>query len=79
MEEEIKKRNTIFSDLLQEKIKEKLLKQEQIILLLNRRGFATFITCSNCGYTYKCPNCDITLTYHKNNNKLNFFILPIII
>ena len=70
MEEEIKKRNTIFSDLLQEKIKEKLLKQEQIILLLNRRGFATFITCSNCGYTYKCPNCDITLTYHKSTNNL---------
>ena len=70
MEEEIKKRNTIFSDLLKEKIKEKLLKQEQIILLLNRRGFATFITCSNCGYTYKCPNCDITLTYHKSTNNL---------
>lgn len=70
MEDEIKKRNTIFSDLLQEKIKEKLLKKEQIILLLNRRGFATFITCSNCGYTYKCPNCDITLTYHKTTNNL---------
>lgn len=70
MEEEIKKKNTVFSDLLQEKIKEKLQKKEQIILLLNRRGFATFITCSNCGYTYKCPNCDITLTYHKTTNNL---------
>ena len=70
MEAEMKKRNTIFSDLLKDKIAEKLAKQEQIILLLNRRGFATFITCSNCGYTYKCPNCDITLTYHKTTNNL---------
>ena len=70
MEEEMKKRNNIFSDLLKNKIAEKLNKKEQIILLLNRRGFATFITCSNCGYTYKCPNCDITLTYHKTTNNL---------
>ena len=70
MEKENKKRNMIFSDLLINKIKEKLLKKEQIILLLNRRGFATFITCSNCGFTYKCPSCDITLTYHKSTNNL---------
>ena len=70
MESEMKKRNTIFSELLQEKIKDRLEKKEQIILLLNRRGFSTFITCSNCGYTYKCPNCDITLTYHKSTNNL---------
>lgn len=70
MESEMKKRNTIFSEVLQEKIKDRLVKQEQIILLLNRRGFSTFITCSNCGYTYKCPNCDITLTYHKSTNNL---------
>ena len=70
MEKEMKKRNNIFSDLLKDKIAEKLNKKEQIILLLNRRGFATFITCSNCGYTYKCPNCDITLTYHKTTNNL---------
>jgi len=67
---EMKKRNLIFSDLLIKKIKEKLDNHEQIILLLNRRGFSTFITCSNCGYTYKCPNCDITLTYHKSSNNL---------
>lgn len=70
MEKEIKKKNTIFSDLLKEKIWEKINKKEQIILLLNRRGFSTFITCSNCGYVYKCPNCDITLTYHKSSNNL---------
>ena len=70
MESEMRKRNTIFSEMLQEKIKDRLEKHEQIILLLNRRGFSTFVTCSNCGYTYKCPNCDITLTYHKSSNNL---------
>ena len=70
MESEMKKRNMIFSEFLQNKISEKLAKGEQIILLLNRRGFSTYITCSNCGFTYKCPNCDITLTYHKSTNNL---------
>ncbi|MBE6155712.1 MAG: primosomal protein N' [Firmicutes bacterium] len=67
---ELKKRNFIFSDILKEKINERLEKKEQIILLLNRRGFSTFINCTMCGYTYKCPNCDITLTYHKTINNL---------
>ncbi len=70
MEKEMKKRNMILSELLQKKIKEKLTRHEQIILLLNRRGYSTFITCSNCGFVYKCPNCDISLTYHKTSNNL---------
>ena len=70
MEPEMKKRNMIFSDILVTKMKEKINKGEQVILLLNRRGFSTFITCSNCGFTYKCPSCDITLTYHKSTNNL---------
>ncbi len=70
MEGEMKKRNLIFSEFLQNKIREKLSRKEQVILLLNRRGFSTFITCSNCGYTYKCPSCDITLTFHKSTNNL---------
>ena len=70
MEDEMKKRNMIFSDLLVNQMKEKLSKGEQIILFLNRRGFSTYITCSNCGFTYKCPSCDITLTYHKSTNNL---------
>jgi len=70
MEEEMKKRNMIFSDILQTKIKDRLNKKEQIILLLNRRGFSTTITCQSCGYTHKCPHCDITLTYHKTSNNL---------
>ena len=70
MSYEIKKGNFIFSELLIEKIKEKLSKKEQIILFLNRRGFSTIVTCSSCGYTYKCKNCDITMTYHKSSNNL---------
>ncbi len=70
MAEEMKNRNTIFSKLLKDKISDRLTKEEQIILLLNRRGYSTTISCKNCGYTYKCPYCDITLTYHKTTNNL---------
>ena len=70
MSEEMKKRNTIFSDTLKEKMIDRIEKQEQVILLLNRRGYSTVISCQECGYTYKCPHCDITLTYHKTSNNL---------
>ena len=70
MIDEIKKHNFIFSDELTTKMSKCLERKEQIIILLNRRGFSTTITCSHCGYTYKCPNCDITLTYHKSTNNL---------
>ena len=70
MTNEVSKRNFIFSDELKDKISNCLEKKEQCILLLNRRGFSTYITCGNCGFTYKCPNCDITLTYHKTTNNL---------
>ena len=70
MVDEIKKRNFIFSEELVNKINDNLLKKEQTIILLNRRGYSTTINCSNCGFTYKCPNCDITLTYHKSTNNL---------
>ena len=43
---------------------------DQAILFLNRRGFSTFVTCKNCSEVIKCPNCDITLTYHKSNKML---------
>lgn len=70
MQSEYQKGNMIISDLLDKEIKERLLKKEQVIIFLNRRGFNTIITCKNCGYTFKCPNCDITLTYHKSSNHL---------
>ena len=67
MNKEIKK-NGHFSSELIENIQKTLDRKEQIILLLNRRGYASFITCSNCGFVSKCPNCDITLTYHKTSD-----------
>ena len=70
MEEEYKKGRTIISQKLEEKIRDRLDKNEQIILLLNRRGFSTVVSCKSCGYTYKCPHCDITLTYHRSNNSM---------
>jgi len=70
MEPEMRKRNLIFSEILTNKINDRLEKQEQIILLLNRRGYSTIITCGSCGFTYTCPHCDISLTYHKTSNNL---------
>lgn len=52
-------------------IKEALEKNEQVILFQNRRGFSTHILCENCGHIPQCPNCDISLTYHKFTNKLS--------
>ncbi len=68
MKSEIKKGNFILSELLVKKIKEKLTNNEQIILLLNRRGYSSMLTCRDCGNVLKCPNCDISLTYHKSSN-----------
>lgn len=58
------------SELLIDKIEERLEKKEQVILFLNRRGFSTISSCQSCGFTLKCPHCDITLTYHKNDGYL---------
>lgn len=71
MKNEIRKGNNLFSEDLKNGINECLFNHEQVILLLNRRGYATVITCPSCGYTLKCPNCDIPLTYHKSTNKMN--------
>lgn len=70
MAEENKKNHPIISRLLENKITEKIEKNEQVMILLNRRGYSTTLTCSNCGFTYRCPNCQITLTYHKKVNQL---------
>lgn len=70
MKEEVKKGNFILSDTLKNKIYEVLDRGEQAIILLNRRGYSSTISCRECGYVYKCPNCDITYTYHKSSNNL---------
>lgn len=51
-------------------IERRLKKKEQVILFLNRRGFSPYVYCDNCGYVFKCKNCDITLTYHKGEKEL---------
>lgn len=70
MNDEVKKRNYVISSVLKDKINETLKNRKQTILLLNRRGYSTFMSCSSCGYVWKCPNCDISLIYHKTTNNL---------
>lgn len=65
-----KKKTKFFSEELYEKINNTLQKGEQVILFLNKRGYATTISCKNCGKTFTCKNCDITLTYHKSSEML---------
>ena len=60
----------LFSKPLISAINEALARKEQIILLLNRRGYSTYVSCRKCGHIFKCPNCDIALTYHKNDKML---------
>ena len=61
---------SMLSNALQQAIEENLKEKRQTILFLNRRGYSTFIMCRECGYTVKCKNCNISMTYHKTENKL---------
>lgn len=56
---------SMFSRELRAEIEDRLSRREQVMLFLNRRGFAGFISCRSCGYVLKCPHCDISLTYHR--------------
>jgi primosomal protein N' (replication factor Y) (superfamily II helicase) len=60
----------IFSPQLKEAIAQRLERKEQVILFLNRRGFSTSLQCPNCGYVAGCPNCSVSLTYHRQDQKL---------
>ena len=71
LREELTKGNrSMISTKLHEEIEENLKNKHQTILFLNRRGYSTFVMCRDCGYTVKCKNCDITMTYHLKQNKL---------
>lgn len=59
-----------FSDRLLEAIQEALDNEEQVILFQNRRGFSPFVECTTCGTAPQCPNCDVSLTYHKHKGQL---------
>ncbi|WP_020008702.1 primosomal protein N' [Salinicoccus albus] len=61
---------SIISKPLYEDIKDRIDKGEQTVLLLNRRGYSNFQICQSCGHVPMCPNCDISLTYHKSNSSL---------
>ncbi|MDR3241985.1 MAG: primosomal protein N' [Lactobacillaceae bacterium] len=60
----------IFSDALIEQINDRLAKSEQSVLMLNRRGYANFLMCRDCGFVPMCPNCDLALTVHQDTNRL---------
>lgn len=67
MREELKHGNrSIISDRLKEMIEDRLQKRQQIMMFLNRRGYAGFVSCRECGYVVKCPHCDVALSAHKN-------------
>ena len=61
---------SILSTKLYSEIEENLKNKKQTILFLNRRGYSTFVMCRECGYTVKCKNCNITMTYHSKSNRL---------
>lgn len=60
-----------FTPVLLDKIRERLARQEQVVLMLNRRGYSSFIMCRDCGYVDDCPNCDISLTLHMDTKTMN--------
>lgn len=68
LREELKLGNkSIFSTALKEAIEDRLSRHQQIMLFLNRRGYATFVSCRSCGEAIKCPHCDVTLTLHRGD------------
>ncbi len=67
MRRELERGNrSIFSDYLSDQIKAALLRKEQVILFLNRRGYEGHMTCRSCGHVVKCPHCDVSLTRHRD-------------
>lgn len=71
MKQEVESGNdTILSRELFKSIRKSLKNKEQVILFVNRRGYSNFISCRQCGHVVKCDNCDVSMTYHMNENKL---------
>ncbi len=69
MRNEVSEFSYMISKTLDQEINNALDNNEKIILLQNRRGYAPYVSCRNCGYTFKCPNCELSLSYHKNGDK----------
>ena len=71
LREELKEGNrSIFSRRLKALIEERLEKREQVMLFINRRGYANFVSCRSCGEAMRCPHCDVTLTLHRNGQMM---------
>ncbi|MFZ7132044.1 MAG: replication restart helicase PriA [Eubacteriales bacterium] len=71
MKEELYNGNhTELSSILYKQIKQNLQNKEQTILFLNKRGYSSYVLCRSCGYVVKCPKCDVTMTYHRDNSRL---------
>jgi primosomal protein N' (replication factor Y) (superfamily II helicase) len=64
------KDNTVLSPKVLYEITNKLKENEQVLIFINRRGYSQFVMCENCGYVPSCPNCDVSLTYHKYKSSL---------
>ena len=60
----------MFSRRLLNSITDRLEKKEQIMLFINKRGYAGFVSCRSCGHVFRCPHCDVSMNYHRNGNKL---------
>lgn len=67
---ETEKRTATFSECLLQKIQQRLDHKEQIVLMLNQRGYSSFIMCHSCGYVVQCPNCDLSLTLHEHPKRM---------
>ena len=67
---DMRKESGFFSGVLREKLKDRLEKNERVILLQNRRGYAPFVQCLDCGNGEQCPNCRVTLTYHARGRRM---------
>ncbi|MDG5470237.1 primosomal protein N' [Jeotgalibacillus sp. ET6] len=71
MREELREGNrSMFSRELLEQLQKRLEKKEQTVLFLNRRGHSSFIMCRDCGYVMQCPHCEVSMTYHRNSEKM---------
>ncbi|MDX8365012.1 primosomal protein N' [Cytobacillus sp. IB215665] len=71
MREELRSGNrSMFSTLLFERLMNRIEKGEQAVLLLNKRGYSSFVMCRDCGFVIQCPHCDISLTYHRTEHQL---------
>lgn len=68
LRQELKEGNkSVFSKALKALMEDRLAKKEQIMLFINRRGYANFVSCRSCGEAIRCPHCDVTLTLHNGN------------